>query len=93
MNTEKVLKLAAKLLAIQEHRGATEAEAANAAEHLQRLLQEHNLTLSQIEAAGDQTAPTETRVKEAVKSYSSRSQQWRQCFVTRHREQQLLPHL
>lgn len=52
MTQEAILSRINKLLAIQEARGATEAEAAIAAEHVQRLLQEHNLTLSQIEAAG-----------------------------------------
>lgn len=41
-----------KLLALANNTAATEAEAALAAEHVQRLLQEHNLTLSQVEAEG-----------------------------------------
>lgn len=43
-----------KLLAIQEGRGATEAEAALAAERVQQLLQQHNLTLSEVEARGSE---------------------------------------
>lgn len=50
--TDKVMGLISKLLQVQEGRGATEAEAAQAAEHVQRLLGEHNLTLSEVEAKG-----------------------------------------
>lgn len=67
-NQNSIMQRIAKLLAVQEVRGATEAEASVAAEHVQRLLQEHNLTLSQVEeATGDTTqvkrekAETETR--------------------------------
>ncbi len=42
---DRVLQHAAKLLAVQENRGASEAEATFATERLQRLLQDHNLTL------------------------------------------------
>jgi hypothetical protein len=51
----RIIRLIEKLLAVQEGRGATEAEAAQAAEHVQRLLQEHNLTLAQVEASGGST--------------------------------------
>jgi hypothetical protein len=43
-----------KLLALSQGKGTTEAEASLAAEHVQRLLQEHGLTLAQLEAdSGD----------------------------------------
>lgn len=41
-----------KLLAMTQGRGATEAEAAIAAEHVQRLLQDNGLTMAQVEAEG-----------------------------------------
>lgn len=50
--TSNVLEKAKKLLAVRDGRGVTENEAAMAAEALQRLLQDHNLTLAQVEAAG-----------------------------------------
>ena len=78
MNTEKVLALAAKLLAVQESRGASENEAAVAAEHLQKLLQDHNLTLSQVEA--DQGASDVKRVKDAVTG--SVWQPWRAKLIS-----------
>jgi hypothetical protein len=56
--TQAVYARIQKLLALAETRGATEAEAALAAEHVQRLLQEHNLTLSQVEATTNLTAST-----------------------------------
>lgn len=46
-----VLDKIAKLLALSEGRGTTEAEASLAAEHVQRLLQDHGLTLAQVETA------------------------------------------
>lgn len=59
-----------KLLAIQESRGATEAEAALAAEHIQKLLQDHNLSLSQIEA--DNKTQAIDRIKQNVERYAIR---------------------
>jgi hypothetical protein len=59
MAQEKIYEKINKLLALQTSKGATEAEAALAAEHVQRMLQEHNLTLSQVESFGgksDQSA-------------------------------------
>lgn len=53
---EKVLLLISKLLKVQEGKGATEAEAALAAEHVQRLLQDHQLTLAQVEATSGAVA-------------------------------------
>lgn len=44
-----ILNRIAKLLAVQETRGATEAEASIAAEHVQKLLEQHNLTLADVE--------------------------------------------
>lgn len=49
-STEKVLDTIAKLLAVSEGRGATEAEAELANAHVERLLAQHNLTLSQVES-------------------------------------------
>ena len=49
MAETNILDRVAKLLAVQEARGATEAEASIAAEHVQRLLETHNLSLSQVE--------------------------------------------
>jgi hypothetical protein len=54
--TNPVLAKISKLLALADSaRGASEAEASLAAEHVQRLLQEHNLTLAQVEAASGNT--------------------------------------
>jgi Protein of unknown function (DUF2786) len=47
-----VLKKIAKLLAMQEAKGATEAEALIAAGHVQRLLEQYNLTLADVEQHG-----------------------------------------
>jgi hypothetical protein len=47
-----ILDRIAKLLAVQEARGASENEAAIAAEHVQKLLEQHNLTLSDVERHG-----------------------------------------
>ena len=57
-----------KLLAIQEGRGATEAEAALAAEHVQRLLQEHNLTLGEVEARGESTQDKREKQETGLKA-------------------------
>jgi hypothetical protein len=53
--SNNVLRLISKLLAVRESRGATEAEASLAAERIQDLLQKHNLTLAQVEAAGGES--------------------------------------
>jgi hypothetical protein len=50
--TTPILAKIKKLLALSEGRGNTEAEASLAAEHVQRMLQDHGLTLAQVEAAG-----------------------------------------
>lgn len=55
-----------KLLALQESRGATEAEAAIAAAHVQRLLQEHNLSLAQVEQAAGTTDKVEREKAETT---------------------------
>jgi len=52
-----------KLLAIQTAAGATEAEAANAATLVQRLLQAHNLEMSEVEAKAGAGAIHEERRK------------------------------
>lgn len=54
-NQQAVLTRVQKLLALTQGRGATEAEAALAAEHVQRLLQDNGLTMAQVEAAGGNT--------------------------------------
>jgi hypothetical protein len=51
-----------KLLALTEGRGATEAEAALAMEHVQRLLQDHGLTLAQVEASSGETAGDRSKI-------------------------------
>src|SRR5215471_16998834 len=48
----KVLERIAKLLNITEERGATEAEALNAAERAKRMMDDHGLSTAQVEAAG-----------------------------------------
>jgi hypothetical protein len=57
-----------KLLAIQEGRGASEAEAALAAEHVQRLLQEHNLTLSELEGCDEGTGERREKRETGLKA-------------------------
>ncbi|MDE2426300.1 MAG: hypothetical protein KGO96_10390 [Elusimicrobia bacterium] len=82
MNHDRVLELASKLLHVQESRGASEAEASFASERLQQLLQEHNLTLSEVEARdGDTSTPAAKRTKEEIKRYSSKSQAWRETLL------------
>jgi hypothetical protein len=51
-DSNPVLARIAKLLALSQNSGATEAEASLAAEHVQRLLQENGLTMAQVEQAG-----------------------------------------
>ena len=55
-----------KLLAIQEARGASEAEAQIAAEHVQRLLQEYNLTLSEVERHSGGSDQPSARKKDGI---------------------------
>ncbi len=76
MNQDTVLTRIAKLLAMKEARGATEAEAAIATEHVQRLLREHNLTLSQVEQHSGSDGTPSKRVKDGSIS-ASPFQQWR----------------
>lgn len=64
MANEQVLVKISKLLALQTSKGATEAEASLAAEHVQRLLQEHNLTLSQVESFGGKSSDSTRSKKE-----------------------------
>lgn len=59
----KVLRTAQKLLALAQGKGTTEAEAALAAEHVQRLLQEHGLTMAQLEADSGDDGKTAKREK------------------------------
>lgn len=73
-----VLERISKLLAMQESRGATEAEAQLAAEHVQRLLQEHNLTMSEVEAHGGKSdSPTAARTKTTLRVVKNKRMQWR----------------
>ena len=62
---DKILSRAAKLMVLANDAGATEAEAALAATRLQELLQDYNLTTSQVEAAANSNnaAPTVARAK------------------------------
>jgi hypothetical protein len=61
---ETIVQRIHKLMALTTERGASEAEAALAAEHVQRLLAEHNLTMSVVEARGGSTGTEGKRVKE-----------------------------
>ena len=61
-----VLNRISKLLAIQEARGATEAEAQIAAGHVQKLLQDFNLTLSEVERHGGGSDQPSSRKKDEV---------------------------
>lgn len=67
MTTEpnaRVLERIAKMLDLMNNPAATEGEIANANEAIQRQLQDHNLTLSQVEAARESNAgPAEKREK------------------------------
>jgi hypothetical protein len=75
-STSPVLTRIAKLLALANSKGATEAEAALAAEHVQRLLQEHNLTLSQVEAQGG-SSDTTSAARAVEKTDLSAARRWR----------------
>jgi len=61
--TTPILAKIKKLLALSEGNGTTEAEASLAAEHVQRMLQDHGLTLAQVEAAGGGSDETTKRDK------------------------------
>ena len=62
----KVSILINKLMALARDDGATEAEAALAAEKAQALMTEHNLSMANIEAAGGQSGEEGQRVKDGV---------------------------
>jgi hypothetical protein len=47
---ESILVMVGRMLEVTTENGATEGEAANAAAMVQALLQEHNLTMAQVEA-------------------------------------------
>lgn len=53
--SDAILQKIQKLLALSNDKGATEAEAATAAEFVQRLLQDNGLTMAQVEAKGGNT--------------------------------------
>lgn len=55
-----------KLMALTTDRGATEHEASIAAEHVQRLMAEHNLSMATVEASGASAGKGAQRVKEGV---------------------------
>lgn len=60
----RVLDLIQKLRNLSEDAGATEAEATLAAEKMQALMTEHNLSMAQVEAAGG--TASDSRIKEGV---------------------------
>lgn len=55
-----------KLMALTAERGATEAEATLASEHVQRLLSEHNLSMAIVEMDGGDTGTGGKRTREGV---------------------------
>lgn len=55
-----------KLMSLTADRGASEAEASLAAEHVQRLLAEHNLSIAAIEMSGASSGEGGKRVREGV---------------------------
>lgn len=63
---ETVVARIRKLMALTTDRGASEAEAALAAEHVQRLLVEHNLSMATVEASGGSADADGKRVREGV---------------------------
>lgn len=63
----QVLARIQKLMALTTERGASEAEAAVAAGHVQRLLAEHNLSMAAVEASGQSAGPGGQRTKTEVK--------------------------
>jgi hypothetical protein len=62
-----------KLLALANNTAATEAEAALASEHVQRLLQEHNLTLAQVEVNAPSDNKREKTITERSAAYEWQS--------------------
>ncbi len=66
-DTTKVAILITKLLALARDGGATEAEAALAAEKAQELMTEHNLSMASVEAAGGQSGDEGQRVKDGIR--------------------------
>lgn len=65
MSSSKVISLIQKLLTLSKDGGATEAEAALAAEKAQQLMLEHNLTFATVEQTG-KTGDDGVRVKEGL---------------------------
>jgi hypothetical protein len=65
-NLDSVINRIQKLMALTEGRGATEAEAALAASHVQRLLAEHNLSMAHIEASGGSSGADGKRERTGV---------------------------
>lgn len=55
-----------KLMSLTADRGASEAEASLAAEHVQRLLAEHNLSIAAVEITGASSGEGGKRVREGV---------------------------
>jgi len=66
MNIDKVVTLVNKLLALSKDGGATEHEAALAAEKAQELMTEHNLSMATVEAAGGDSGDSGVRVKDGL---------------------------
>lgn len=64
--SEKIITLINKLLALSKDGGATEAEAALAAEKAQELMTEHNLSMATVEAAGGDSGEGGVRVKDGL---------------------------
>jgi len=62
----KVSSLINKLLTLSRDGGATEAEAALAAEKAQALMMEHNLSMANVEAAGGQSGDDGKRVQDGI---------------------------
>jgi hypothetical protein len=65
-NTDRVVTLINKLLALSKDGGATEAEAALAAEKAQELMTEHNLSMATVEAAGGDSGESGVRIKDGL---------------------------
>lgn len=65
-NLDGIINRIQKLMALTEGRGATEAEAALAASHVQRLLAEHNLSMAHVEASGGSSGKDGKRERTGV---------------------------
>lgn len=61
---ETVVARIQKLMNLTTERGASEAEAALASSHVQRLLAEHNLSMSAVEASGDRGSTGSERTRQ-----------------------------